>query len=64
MNRVAVIDVVGLTKGLIGEHTPAIKAFADSAAVELLSPGISGGYLYSAIIFPNWKISQQPWHCW
>ena len=33
MNRLAVIDVVGLTKGLIGEHTPAIKAFAEAGVL-------------------------------
>ena len=38
MNRVAVIDVVGLTKGLIGEYTPAIKAFADSVQLSCFPP--------------------------
>ncbi|MCP5536656.1 MAG: alkaline phosphatase family protein [Akkermansiaceae bacterium] len=38
MNRVAVINVVGLTQGLIGAHTPAIRAFADSAAVHSFPP--------------------------
>jgi len=38
MNRVAVIDVVGLTKGLIGEYTPSIKAFADSAQLSCFPP--------------------------
>ena len=30
--------MVGLTKGLIGEHTPAIKAFADDACVQSFPP--------------------------
>lgn len=38
MNRVAVINVVGLTKGLIGEHTPAIQSFADTAHVSSFPP--------------------------
>lgn len=38
MNRVAVINVVGLTKGLIGEHTPEIRAFAESADVSSFPP--------------------------
>lgn len=38
MNRTAVINVVGLTKGLIGKSTPAIKAFAESANVQNFKP--------------------------
>ena len=38
MNRVAVINVVGLTKSLIGEHTPAIKAFAEAAKLQSFVP--------------------------
>lgn len=38
MKRVAVINVVGLTKALIGEHTPRIKAFADSVPVSSFPP--------------------------
>jgi predicted AlkP superfamily pyrophosphatase or phosphodiesterase len=38
MNRVAVINVVGLTEGLIGERTPAIKAFARGREVSSFPP--------------------------
>lgn len=38
MNRVAVINVVGLTKGLIGEHTPAIRAFTETAQLSCFRP--------------------------
>ncbi|NWK54010.1 alkaline phosphatase family protein [Verrucomicrobiaceae bacterium N1E253] len=38
MNRVAVINVVGLTKGLIGEHTPAISAFAGRGDISSFPP--------------------------
>jgi len=38
MKRVAVINVVGLTKSLIGDDTPAIKAFADTAVVSSFPP--------------------------
>jgi len=38
MKRVAVINVVGLTKSLIGEHTPFIKAFADASHVSSFPP--------------------------
>ena len=38
MSRVAVINVVGLTQGLMGEHTPAIKAFADTATLSSFPP--------------------------
>ncbi len=38
MNRVVVINVVGLTKGLIGEHTPSISAFAKSAQISSFPP--------------------------
>ncbi|MBT8038458.1 MAG: alkaline phosphatase family protein [Verrucomicrobiae bacterium] len=38
MQRVAVINVVGLTQGLIGDHTPAIQAFAKSATVQSFPP--------------------------
>lgn len=34
MNRVAVLNVVGLTRGLIGEHMPRIAAFAETAGVQ------------------------------
>lgn len=36
--RVAVINVVGLTSGLIGEQTPAIKQWAESARVSSFPP--------------------------
>jgi len=38
MTRVAVINVVGLTKGLMGEHTPAIKAFSETATLSSFPP--------------------------
>jgi len=38
MKRVAVINVVGLTKSLIGEDTPVINAFANTAQVSSFSP--------------------------
>ena len=38
MNRVAVINVVGLTKGLISDKTPAIKAFAESRELSSFAP--------------------------
>ena len=38
MNRVVVINVVGLTQGLIGDHTPAIKAFADRGELSSFIP--------------------------
>ena len=38
MNRVAVINIVGLTKGLIGEHTPAIHSFAETAHLQSFPP--------------------------
>ncbi|MGB2559801.1 MAG: nucleotide pyrophosphatase/phosphodiesterase family protein [Akkermansiaceae bacterium] len=38
MKRVAVINVVGLTEGLIGESTPAIKAFADANELSSFTP--------------------------
>lgn len=38
MNRVAVINVVGLTQSLIGAHTPSIKAFAESATLSTFPP--------------------------
>ena len=38
MNRLAVINVVGLTEALIGEHTPRIKAFRDRGALAHVIP--------------------------
>lgn len=38
MQRTVVINVVGLTKGLIGEHTPCIRAFADQESVSSFKP--------------------------
>ncbi|HVU08129.1 MAG TPA: alkaline phosphatase family protein [Verrucomicrobiae bacterium] len=38
MNRLAVINVVGLTESLIGEHTPRIAAFAKRGALANISP--------------------------
>ena len=38
MNRVAVINIVGLTQGLIGKQTPQIKSFADSATTASFPP--------------------------
>ena len=34
MKRVAVINVVGLSQDLIGEHTPNISAFASNSSVQ------------------------------
>jgi len=38
MKRTLVLDVVGLTPGLIGEHTPALAAFAKAGAMRPLVP--------------------------
>jgi predicted AlkP superfamily pyrophosphatase or phosphodiesterase len=38
MNRLAVINVVGLTEGLIGEHTPALAAFRRRGALARIAP--------------------------
>lgn len=38
MNRLAVINVVGLTESLIGEHTPRIAEFAKHGALAKISP--------------------------
>jgi predicted AlkP superfamily pyrophosphatase or phosphodiesterase len=38
MNRLAVINVVGLTESLIGEHTPAIAAFRQRGALAHIAP--------------------------
>ncbi len=38
MNRTAVLNVVGLTRGLIGEHTPRIRAFLDRGHSALIDP--------------------------
>ena len=38
MQRTAVINVVGLTRGLIGEHTPAIQAFANRNRLRVIDP--------------------------
>lgn len=38
MNRVAVLNVVGLTGGLIGEYTPRIKAFVDAGEIRSFKP--------------------------
>jgi predicted AlkP superfamily pyrophosphatase or phosphodiesterase len=38
MNRLAVINVVGLTEALIGEHTPHIAKFRNSGALAQIAP--------------------------
>ncbi|MFT5634100.1 MAG: putative AlkP superfamily pyrophosphatase or phosphodiesterase [Rubritalea sp.] len=38
MNRVAVLDVVGLTQGLIGEFTPRIAAFVEAGQMSSFKP--------------------------
>jgi predicted AlkP superfamily pyrophosphatase or phosphodiesterase len=38
MNKTVVINVVGLTKRLIGEHTPFIKAFMESGSATVIQP--------------------------
>jgi predicted AlkP superfamily pyrophosphatase or phosphodiesterase len=38
MKRLAVMNVVGLTEALIGEHTPAIRAFRDTGALARIQP--------------------------
>ena len=38
MKRTAVISVVGLTRSLIGEHTPRIRDFAPRGAQAVVTP--------------------------
>jgi len=38
MNRLAVINVVGLTEALIGEHTPRIAEFRQRGALAQIAP--------------------------
>ncbi|MFM7102515.1 MAG: alkaline phosphatase family protein, partial [Verrucomicrobiota bacterium] len=40
MNRVAVLNVVGLTTGLIGEHTPRLREHARKSHVAHLDPAL------------------------
>ncbi|MBE0542079.1 MAG: alkaline phosphatase family protein [Verrucomicrobia bacterium] len=40
MKRTAVINVVGLTEALIGEHTPRIAGFAERGALARVVPGL------------------------
>lgn len=40
MKKTVVINVVGLTKRLIGEHTPFIKSFVDKGSLTIIKPGI------------------------
>ena len=38
MNRLAVINVVGLTRSLLGEHTPRLMAFSERGALASITP--------------------------
>ncbi len=38
MKKTVVINIVGLTKRLIGEHTPFIKKFMDDGACATIEP--------------------------
>ena len=38
MKRTAVINVVGLTRSLIGAHTPHIQRFVDSGSLQSIKP--------------------------
>ncbi len=38
MKRVAVLNVVGLTKSVLGEHTPQINAFIDGGCISVFKP--------------------------
>jgi len=38
MNRLAVINVVGLTEALLGEHTPRLRKFSQRGARAHISP--------------------------
>ncbi|MEO9511776.1 MAG: nucleotide pyrophosphatase/phosphodiesterase family protein [Flavobacteriaceae bacterium] len=40
MKKTVVINVVGLTKRLIGEHTPFIKSFVEKGSMSLIKPGL------------------------
>ena len=42
MNRLAVINVVGLTEALIGEHTPRIAKFRGGGALAAIKPAFPG----------------------
>ena len=42
MKRTAVINVVGLTSGLIGDHTPRIKAWVEHGALSQVKPAFPG----------------------
>ena len=40
MNRVAVLNVVGLTRSLLGPHTPRLSAFAGSGSLATIEPAL------------------------
>lgn len=42
MKKTVVINVVGLTKRLIGEHTPFIKSFLEKGSISLIEPVLPG----------------------
>ena len=49
MNRLAVINVVGLTESLIGEHTPRIAEFRQRGALAQIAPAFPGRHLHRAV---------------
>ncbi len=49
MKRLAVINVVGLTESLIGEHAPRITEFRQRGALAYITPRVSGGDMHDAI---------------
>ena len=43
MQRTAILNVVGLTPRLIGEHTPKIRAFMERQRIARVQPGLPAG---------------------
>ena len=49
--RLAVINLVGLSKSLLGADMPGLTRFAEKNGLQSYSPGVSGGHLHGAGVY-------------
>ena len=63
MARHALLNIVGLTPGLIGEHTPQIAALVSKTSLSPVRPVLPAVTCTSSVHIPHWRNAQRAWHC-
>ena len=62
LNKTAIINVVGLSKRIIGSKTPFLKQWVEGKNLSYIDPSTARSDLFSSDDLPHWEMAQRTWH--